>query len=305
MSWRVLDFTSFEGKLRYRRGRVSALYLDGQEKSVSLSEVATVIVSSNVSISSGLMIKFGELGIPLLITDWKFVPITALNSWSAHSRVGSRQIAQANMTLPRRKQAWAQLVRAKVSGQASCLAAIGQHECSKHLRTLSSQVKSGDSSNIEAQAARYYWAAYSRDPKFQRNQDASDFINGALNYGYTVLRGCGIRAVSEAGLWPALGVFHHSRSNAFCLVDDLIEPFRPVVDWLVSGLDPKDGMNSSQVRKSLASCTEIPFDSSGYTVHTALNELAKSYGLYAEGNIPKLNAKTWSNNREVAQYAER
>ena len=293
MSWRVMDLTSFEGKLCYQRGKLLAVYPDGHKKSVSLNEIATVSISHRVSVSSGLMVKLGELGIPLIVNDWRRIPVAISFGWSEHTRAGARQVAQSMLSLPRRKSAWAAIVRAKVRGQANNLHLLNRHVPAKEIETLAKSIKSGDSSNIEAQAARCYWAHFS-DSAFRRNQDSDDFVNGALNYGYTIFRGRCIRAICEAGLWPALGVFHHSRSNGFNLVDDLIEPFRPVIDWTVLNFHPNGEVSDSKVRQSLVAALEEPFQKDGHTVATVMGTLAQNFGMYAEGEIAQLKVPSWA-----------
>ncbi|MEJ6018645.1 type II CRISPR-associated endonuclease Cas1 [Corynebacterium sp. H113] len=297
MSWRVLDFTEFEGKLRYVRGHVHAEYPSGKTKEVNLREIALVIAATHVSISSGLLLKLGELGIPLMITDWKYVPVSSLHSWSAHTRVGARQMSQASCSLPRRKSAWQALIRAKILGQAQTLNSLSLNSAAEDLKAMSREVRSGDPTNMEAQAARYYWSKLFGTLEFQRNQDSDDFLNSALNYGYTILRGHGIRAVAEAGLWPAIGVFHRSRSNAFNLVDDLIEPFRPVVDWVVTQFSVDADMRDPKIRKALVECLKLQYTNDGYSTSTVLSELSKAYGIYVEGETSRLIVPAWSGPR--------
>lgn len=299
MTWRVLDFTSFNGRLSYTRGRIKAEYRDGNRKTVSLAEIAIVTIANNVDISSGLLGVLGEKNIPVIITDWRKVPLATSAGWSTHTRVGARQIAQANLSLPKRKQAWASLVRAKVLGQAQTLQALGLSAASNHLHKLALEVRSGDPTNIEAQAARLYWRYFS-DESFHRNQDGIDFVNIALNYGYTVLRGHCIRAVTEAGLWPALGVFHHSRSNGFNLADDLIEPFRPVIDYSVAQLPPDSKIEDPAVRTALVSASASQFHKDGRSVTTVMSATAQQFGRYAEGEIKQFRAESWSGPFEEA-----
>ena len=121
------------------------------------------------------------------------------------------------------------MVRAKLLGQAAVLAHTGANP--NALQLLARQVKSGDSANAEAQGARKYWGAL-MGPLFRRDQGA-DGPNALLNYGYTVLRAATARAVVAAGLHPSFGLHHSHDGNAMRLVDDLMEPFRPVVDWRV------------------------------------------------------------------------
>ncbi len=137
-----------------------------------------------------------------------------------------RLISQAKAPLPLRKRLWKQLVQSKVRNQARVLESGSA--TAKALRNLATEVRSGDPTNIEAQAARKYWPALF-DDSFRRNPDGAP-PNGLLNYGYMAVRATVARAICGAGLHPSLALHHHNRNNAFCLADDLIEPLRPLVD---------------------------------------------------------------------------
>lgn len=134
--------------------------------------------------------------------------------------------AQIAAGLPLRKRMWAAIVRSKLEQQATALAAIGVTHAP--LAYLASKVTSGDPQNLEAQGAQKYWRLLLGDA-FRRDQNGTQ-ANGLLNYGYTVLRAATARAVIAAGLHPSIGLHHSNDNNAMRLVDDLIEPFRPVMD---------------------------------------------------------------------------
>jgi CRISPR-associated protein Cas1 len=145
-----------------------------------------------------------------------------------HHAQNARLRAQWEAGRPLTKQLWRRIVIAKINWQAAALSAHGHDPSAFDM--LARKVGSGDPENIEAQAARRYWPMLMGDT-FRRDRSAED-INAMLNYGYTVLRSLCARAVVGAGLHPSIGVHHANRSNAFALADDLIEPFRPLVDSL-------------------------------------------------------------------------
>ncbi|CUH39981.1 CRISPR-associated endonuclease Cas1 [Jannaschia seosinensis] len=124
------------------------------------------------------------------------------------------------------KQAWKKVVVAKIEMQAAALLSLGK--AAAPLRMMIRSVTSGDTTNIEAQAARYYWP-HMMGPEFRRDAGAGG-LNALLNYGYTVLRAATARAVVAAGLHPSIGLHHSNRCNAFALADDLMEPFRLLAD---------------------------------------------------------------------------
>ncbi|MGB2755852.1 MAG: type II CRISPR-associated endonuclease Cas1 [Phycisphaerae bacterium] len=138
-----------------------------------------------------------------------------------------RLAAQVAAPLPLKKRLWKQIVQAKVRHQAQVL--DPDHPARRRLLALVSRVRSGDPTNIEAQAARIYWQALF-GLSFRRNPDAEDGTNALLNYGYAVVRAAVARAISGAGLHPSFGLHHHNRGNPFALADDLLEPLRPIVD---------------------------------------------------------------------------
>jgi CRISPR-associated protein Cas1 len=148
----------------------------------------------------------------------------------AHHAQTRRFAAQVRAPLPMRKRLWQQLIRAKIRAQAAALEEL--YGTDHGLAALVPKVRSGDPANVEARAARRYWAHLFDDHRFRRNPDNED-ENLLLNYGYAVLRAIVGRAVCAAGLHPSIGLHHHNRSNPFCLADDLMEPFRPKVDRAV------------------------------------------------------------------------
>lgn len=166
-------------------------------------------------------------GAALIVCDGAMHPSGMMLPLAGHFQQTRRMIAQATASLPARKQIWKQIVVAKVRAQAANLVALRGHDGG--LGVLAGQVRSGDPKNIEAQAAQRYWPLLFNDPLFRRRFDAPD-QNRLLNYGYAVLRAAVGRAIVASGLHPSLGVHHHARENPFCLADDLMEPYRPLID---------------------------------------------------------------------------
>ena len=157
-----------------------------------------------------------------------------------HSEVVHRLHDQISIKKPLRKRLWKQIVQAKIRAQAENLPAGSSIRA--RLLALVRNVRSGDPTNVEAQAARAYWqvwlqsdGAEAHNTPFRRDP-AGPPPNNFLNYGYSVLRAAVARAIVSAGLTPALGIHHHNRANSFCLADDLVEPLRPVVDEQVREL---------------------------------------------------------------------
>ena len=223
-----------------------------------------------------------------------WLPVAALHSWTdLPTTVTQRQLAQSRLSVPRRKNAWARLVQAKIRGQAACLDAL-KKEGGGILRGLAASVRSGDSSNIEGQAAREYWKrVFDEEEHFKRIPGQGVGRNAQLDYAYTVLRSFAVKAVISAGLAPPLGVNHHGRGNYFCLADDLIEPFRAAIDYRVAQLDADACVSDRAVKRVLVGASNQTFDSSGLTIPSAMNDLAQQFGMYCEGQIERLHVPVY------------
>jgi CRISP-associated protein Cas1 len=297
--WRVLDATSFDGVVGGARGRLTFVDDVNGNREVPAEEIAVVLLGTGASLDAAALHYATKHDVAVLFSDWRGVPFGGLYPWSAHTRVGARHIAQANLSAPRRKNAWMQIVKAKIRGQAATLAEL-EIPGNARLLTMASEVRSGDPSNVEGAAARYYWPRlFGRDDRFVRDQDGSDDVNGMLNYGYTVLRGFGIRAALAAGLSTPNGVFHRGRSNYFNLVDDLIEPFRPAIDSAVARLDVGSSLSDPLIKKAVVAAASQPFSSDGSRIPAALDDLAQQLGRYVEGDIDKLNVTSWAGTQYV------
>ncbi|GIK30432.1 MAG: CRISPR-associated endonuclease Cas1 [Chloroflexota bacterium] len=201
------------------------------ETSVPLCEVAALIVAHpQVNCSQPVLAELMQSGGAFIVCDSRSLPVGMMLPLNANVLQSQRLAAQASAPLPLKKQLWKQIVRRKILAQAELLTELrgGDHGLSDLVRT----VRSGDPDNREAVAARRYWPVLFDDPNFHRRFDAPD-ANRLLNYGYAVLRAVMGRAICGAGLHPTLGLHHHHRENPFCLADDLIEPYRPLIDAAV------------------------------------------------------------------------
>lgn len=291
--WRVIDLCGFEGELRSTRGGVEVCLEEGMPTTIPVAEVAVVLVGMKVALSAAVLHRLAEADVAILFCDWRGIPEGGCYSWSDHGRVAARHRAQAQVSLPRKKNAWARLIRAKIEGQASVLENL-KIRGSGEILALADQVRSGDPGNVEAQAARLYWSR-TLGKGVGRQPAAGQLIgaNACLDYGYSVLRGHLMRAVLAAGLAPALGVFHRGRGNAFALADDLIEPFRPAIDEVALQLPPTASPSDRTVKQLLVAAASQPFDSDGHGIPAVSEALAQSFGRYVEGDIDRLNVLSW------------
>lgn len=229
---RVLDFAAGPAMLRLRHRQLVVERPGLPEATVPLDETAVVVLSGRETICTqpaldGLM----QAGAAVIVCDAAHLPSGMMLPVSANFEQARRLAAQAAATRPLKKNLWRQIVVAKVRAQASVLSLRTGDDAG--LGLLATRVRSGDPDNIESQAAQRYWPRVFNDPDFLRRPDRSDH-NRLLNYGYAVVRAATARAICAAGLHPTLGVHHHGRNNPFCLADDLMEPYRPLVDDAVA-----------------------------------------------------------------------
>lgn len=208
---------------------------DAEAASIPCEDIGLVLVDHpQVTYSHQALGKLMEFGAALVVCGRDHLPAGMLLPLSTNTEVVWRLHEQIEVSKPVKKQLWKQLVVAKVRAQAANLSPDGPAR--RKLTALARQVRSGDPSNIEAQAAKVYWSAWlGPDGGFRRDPDG-DGLNALLNYGYSIVRAAVARAIVSAGLQPALGLHHANRSNAFCLADDLLEPLRPLVDARVRSL---------------------------------------------------------------------
>ncbi|MBX3176310.1 MAG: type II CRISPR-associated endonuclease Cas1 [Candidatus Hydrogenedentes bacterium] len=237
---RIIDISESGARLQVRHENL--VVLRGEEKlgSMPLEEVAVLVVSHPAvtytqAVLSGLM----EAGGAFVCCDARRMPNGVLLPLDGHHLHAERLQLQLAATAPTKKRAWQQVVQAKVRNQAALLEKLRGDDGG--LAALAERVQSGDPKNVEAQAARRYWPLLFADEGFRRDRDAEG-ANALLNYGYGVLRGVVGRAIAAAGLHPALGIHHHNRYDAFSLADDLMEPYRPLVDHAVAGWVTAHGM---------------------------------------------------------------
>jgi len=227
---RVLDISEQPAKLHVRHDQLIIELEEAPPAQVPLAEIAALIVSHpRVSYTHSVLDGLARAGAVLIVCDEKHLPSGMLAPLAGHSTQAERIGAQASAPLPLKKRLWAEVVKAKVGNQGRLLRLLLEDD--HGLLTLSKMVRSGDPHNIEAQAARRYFEALF-GKEWKRDREAEDH-NRNLNYGYAVVRAAVARAICAAGLHPTLGLHHHNRYDAFCLADDLMEPFRPMNDLAV------------------------------------------------------------------------
>lgn len=209
----------------------------GLVASIPCEDIGFVVVDNEgATYSHAALSRLVDFGAVVVFCNDKHLPSGLLLSLSDHTEVVWRLNEQIALRKPVRKQLWRQIVVAKIRAQAANLP--DDSPARRRLLALAHEVKSGDLTNVEAQAAKLYWSAWlCPETPFHRDPDSTEGINAMLNYGYAVVRAAVARALVSAGLHPALGLHHRHRGNAFCLADDMLEPLRPLVERAVRALN--------------------------------------------------------------------
>ena len=200
-------------------------------RQIPLEDINCIIIENQtVTVSAYLLQKMADMGITVYVCDEKHLPNAVLLSMVRHSRHFKILKYQIEAGKPLQKRLWQQIVVRKIRNQALCLAYLDL-DGSEELMKMCKEVQSGDRTHVEAKAAAFYFKSL-YGLGFSRGND--HVINSALNNGYHIVRGLIARSIVCYGLEPSIGVFHHSELNNFNLADDMIEPFRPLVDLYVA-----------------------------------------------------------------------
>ena len=218
---------------------LSASFKEGAMKTVPVEDIGVVMLDNRqITITQGLLDALLANNCAVITCDSQHLPTGLLLPLEGNSLQCERFTDQLQASLPLKKQLWQQTVQAKIRNQAALLKRSSSVETG-NLLAWANQVKSGDSENMEARAAAYYWRNLFPDIEgFIRDREG-EFPNSLLNYGYAILRAIVARALVSSGMLPTWGIDHHNRYNAYCLADDIMEPYRPYVDGLVLRLMEK------------------------------------------------------------------
>lgn len=231
----MIDISS-PARLSIQTARLVIQRQDCRDTAIPLDEIATVVVSHGcVLFTHAVLSELARVGAVFIVCDEKHLPAGMLLPLQTHHAQCEVFGLQSTMPLPVKKRLWKQIIQAKVRAQGTLLQHITGS--TRGFPTLEKKVRSGDPTNVEARAARQYWSLlFGRG--FRRNGDEAA-VNSHLNYGYAILRGIVARSICAAGLHPSLSLHHHNRYDSFALADDLMEPFRPIVDSTVWALQQK------------------------------------------------------------------
>lgn len=286
---RIVDIATDGRHLSAHRGFLVVSEAREEVGRIPLDDVAAVIVHAHgVTWSTSLVVALAERGAVMVLCGTNHAPMAVCLPLEGHHGQNARMRAQWEAGKPLAKQLWREIVVAKIRWQSAVLASRGLPTDAFDL--LARRVRSGDPDNVEAQAARRYWPLLMGET-FRRDRDAGG-ANGLLNYGYTVLRSLIARSIVAAGLHPSIGIHHANRGNAFALADDLIEPFRPLVDAMTVLLLARGCSEvTPEAKRAFAGliALDLASDSGTTTVTVAAGRLAQSIArCFETGNASSL-----------------
>lgn len=220
-------------KLKQKQMYVEFPQKERQSVTIPIEDIGIVLLEHDqITISHPCLNALVENNVAVITCNDKKMPSGMLMPLDGAHTQSERFKYQIEATIPLKKQLWQQTIKQKIENQAQLLEHIGKDAAPMYY--WMEKVKSGDVDNMEARAAVYYWSKVFEDhyPNFKRHREGEK-PNNLLNYGYAILRSIVARALVSSGLLPTLGIFHRNKYNAFCLADDIMEPYRPFVDYLV------------------------------------------------------------------------
>ncbi len=289
MAWRTILIQN-PAKLRLVNGQLQLENEDGTYSLPLEDVIALILESPQISLNASLLSYAQDQGVAVITCDKSHMPNGLMLPFHAHSRQSRVAYIQQSCSEALKKRLWQRVIQSKISNQAACLKISGRK--AKRLIALANHVKPGDPSNIEAQAARYYWQRL-MGKGFRRGD--TDLVNAALNYGYAVIRAYVARAQVAYGLMPAFGLHHCNELNAFNLTDDLMEVFRPFVDHHVfemkgQGLLDEGDSLSIECRQHLAGAGTwlCKMDEETHTLASVCDKMAAGLMSAMENKSPAL-----------------
>ena len=234
MVWRSVIISQ---PAKLKRENFALLVEQEQSARVPFEDIAVIVLNNReITLTHPVLSACAEYGIGLYATGDNHQPSGVFLPFQSHSRATRMLRLQLDLDKPTGKRAWAAIVQTKIGNQALAMRTLnaGDHE---RLESYARRVRSGDTGNMEAQASAYYFPCL-----FGRgfHRSAQGWANAALDYGYAVMRGACARALVAHGMLPTVGLFHSNEQNAFNLADDLIEPYRPIVDLHVAASRKSD-----------------------------------------------------------------
>lgn len=265
-------------------------------RTLPIEDIGVVILDhKQITITHALIDALLANNVAIVTSNDKHMPVGLMLPLDGNTLQSERFRAQIDASEPLKKQMWQQTVTAKILGQAHVLGT--QHIEHNNMFKWAKDVRSGDTDNMEARAAAYYWRNMFEKDAFIRDPQGLP-PNNLLNYGYSVVRAMMARALVSAGLLPTLGIHHHSRYDAYCLADDIMEPYRPFVDMKVLEMWGKGGVTSdisSEQKREILSVTTMDVNISGHRspMMLAIQATAQSVQKCYSGEARKIIYPDW------------
>jgi CRISP-associated protein Cas1 len=224
-------------------------------KTLPIEDLGVIILEHpQITLTSNVLELLLDQQVAVITCNSRYMPSGMFLPLDGNSEQTERIRTQIESSLPLKKQLWQQTVRSKIMNQALVLERLGVPN--QRLIHLQNDVLSGDTTNCEAQAASHYWGKiYGGNFVRSRNPETP---NAQLNYGYAILRSVVARALTASGMLPSIGIHHRNKYNAFCLADDIMEPYRPYVDWLVLNLPGLDEATEGLTREHKIELLKLP-----------------------------------------------
>lgn len=271
---------------------VIEMHDSGETKTVPTEDIGLLILDhQQITVTHGLVAKLLEKNVALITCDGTHHPTGLMLNLDGHSLQSQKFKAQLEASVPLKKQLWQQTVISKITNQAALL----KKNNKKHLLldNYVKEVKSGDSENHEAKAAAHYWKNVFPDwLQFRRDRYGMP-PNNFLNYGYAILRAVVARSLVGSGLLPTLGIHHQNQYNAYCLADDIMEPYRPYVDMIVCGMinvnEPAFEINTAAKKQLLTlPAMDVIIDGQKSPLMNAVQKTTASLAKCFEGKVRKI-----------------
>lgn len=262
-----------------------------ETKTVAIEDIGVIVLENQqITITNGLLEKLTNNNVALINCDQQHMPIGLLMPLNGHTKQTERFKHQLNASVPLKKNLWQQTIACKIRNQGGLLKERGIPM--RKMELWAKEVTSGDVLNHESRAAVYYWEKLFKLDNFTRGQKELP-PNNLLNYGYAILRAITARALVSSGLLPTLGIFHHNKYNAYCLADDIMEPYRPYVDLIVCHImETEDSYEelTIAIKKELLSIASIDvvIDGKNSPLMVAMSRTTNSLQECFEGSSRKI-----------------
>jgi CRISP-associated protein Cas1 len=215
--------------------------------SIPIEDIGVILLDNyQITITHGLMAALFDQNVAIISCNEKHLPVGLMLPLDGNTIQSERFTIQIEASEPLKKNLWAQTIKAKIENQATVLEKAGIDN--KRLLALVPQIQSGDPDNVEGRAASVYWKLLFENIPFVRDRFGT-MPNAHLNYGYAILRAIVARALVGSGMLPTLGIHHSNKYNAYCLADDIMEPYRPFCDWIVYKMVEKGEITDDEITR--------------------------------------------------------